>query len=72
MHKLRILNGTGDSLVEWDIDAADAIAEAERIFSDLRARNMSFVTTIDGVRTMITRFEPIYDEIVAIPRIVGG
>ena len=76
---MRRLDDTGDHTVTWEHTAnptqeqADAVREAERIFEETAAmRKYGFVAFHNGVKSMISTFDEMADEIIAIPRIVGG
>ena len=81
MSKLRILNSTGDSQVAWDpaaVAAGDpeaqaAVAEAERIFNEARARGGSAFSVSQGqAPTRLDRFDATAEQILLVPRVVGG
>lgn len=81
VHTLRVLSCQGDESIEWDADAAAAgdpeakaaVAEAERIFAEVRARGGAAYRV--GQRRAVKRihaFDPAHKQIVLIPPIVGG
>ena len=81
MGKLRVMASTGDKTVTWDRDrvevgdreALEAVREAERIFEEERARGATgFKVDSNRVAERIDCFDPEADEIVMVPRIVGG
>lgn len=73
MGRLRIMNGKGDTAVTWELDAEEAIKEAERIFKEHRARGASaFEIGSDKEATKVTEFNKNAEEIVIVPRVAGG
>src|SRR5579883_2007027 len=78
---LYVLSSRGDKRVNWaprEVEAGDptamaAIAEAEAIFARERARGSSAFKVVDGQPAQrIDSFDRTADEIVIIPRMVGG
>ncbi|HEU5344476.1 MAG TPA: hypothetical protein VFU60_09045 [Ktedonobacterales bacterium] len=81
MGVLRVLSHHGDDRFEWnqsavlvgDEEAQAAIKEAERIFAEQRARGSTAVRVTPGKSAeRIDAFDPTAQEIVMIPRVVGG
>lgn len=81
MGMLRVLSRRGDDKVAWDIeqvavgdlDAVAAVKEAERIFADERSRGATAFRVAPGEpTTRIERFDPTAEQIVMVPRVVGG
>ena len=81
MGVLRVLSHHGDDRFEWnqsavlvgDEEAQAAINEAERIFAEQRARGSTAVRVTPGKSAeRIDAFDPTAQEIVMIPRVVGG
>ena len=81
MNTLRVLSGQGDECVTWDVAAARkgdldeqaAIAEAQRIFDDVRARGgMAFEVRPDQLPIRMKRFDPAPNMIILVPPVVGG
>jgi len=81
MGLLRVLSSHGDDRYMWDhtaamtgdLDANEAVQEAERIFDQYRARGALAVrVSHEGVAERIDRFDPEAEQIVLIPRAVGG
>lgn len=81
MGVLRVLSHHGDDRYEWnqpavmvgDEEAQQAIKEAERIFAEQRARGSTAVRVTQGKPAeRIDAFDPAAQEIVMIPRVVGG
>ena len=73
VHKLSIMNRTGHSVVTWDTEAEAAIAEAERVFQEHRAKGYSaFKQEAGEMVGPIQDFDREADEILLVPNIVGG
>lgn len=81
MGMLRVMSRRGDERVEWDInkvesrdpEAVAAIREAERIFSEERARGATAFKVEPGKTVeRIDKFDRTAEQIVIVPRVVGG
>ncbi len=81
MAKLRILTAHGDTVLEWmiekvregDPEALAAVREAERIFREATDRGATaFEVKAGQPAVRVTRFDPKTEEVVIVPRIVGG
>lgn len=81
MGVLRVMSHHGDDRIVWDrsaaeqgdLDAQAAVREAERIFAEQRTRGATAVKVAPGrPAERIERFDPAAEEIVMIPRVVGG
>ena len=81
MGVLRVLSHHGDDRYTWEPNAVEtgdreaiaAIAEAERIFAEQRAKGATAVKVMPGrPAERVDRFDPEAQEIVMIPRVVGG
>lgn len=81
MGVLRVLSHHGDDRYQWnypavlvgDEEAQQAIREAERIFAEQRAQGSTAVRVSPGnPAERIDSFDPSAQEIVMIPRVVGG
>ena len=81
MGMLRVLSRRGDDRVAWDVkkaevgdlDAVAAVREAERIFSEERARGATAFKVEPGqAPTRIERFDQTAQQIILVPRVVGG
>lgn len=81
MGVLRVLSHHGDDRYTWeptavqtgDPEAVAAVQEAERIFAEQRARGATAVRVApDRPAERIDRFDPEAEQIVMIPRVVGG
>lgn len=81
MGMLRIMSRKGDERVAWDLnkveahdpEATAAIREAERIFSQERARGATAFKVESGKPVeRIETFDRTAEQIVMVPRVVGG
>ena len=78
---LRVISKDGDDRVQWneqdtqtvDAEAMAAIQEAERIFARERARGATAFRVAPGKPTeRIEQFDPQAEQIILVPRVVGG
>lgn len=81
MGMMRVLSRLGDERFVWDDhpaadgdhEASAAIREAERIFAAQRAKgSMAFKIEKGHVPTRLDQFDPLAEQIVIVPRVVGG
>lgn len=81
MGMLRVMSHRGDDRVEWDLtkvemidaEAVAAVREAERIFDEQRARGATaFKVTPGKPVERIESFDRTAEQIVIVPRVVGG
>ena len=77
MKKLRLMDSTGDSVVEFDPAQADAdvTREAKALFERLTKQGAAVFTVAGGGEVSdrkVTNFDELADENVIVPRIVGG
>ncbi len=81
MATFRVLNGSGDRRISWSIhsllrgqsEAQAAVREAERIFARERARGaVAFRVQPGRPAERLEVFDPLADETVMIPPMVGG
>ena len=81
MGMLRVISKRGDDRVQWneqdaqagDAEAIAAIREAERIFAQERARGATaFRVEIGKPAERIEQFDPQAEQIILVPRVVGG
>lgn len=81
MGMLRVMSRRGDDRLTWDeqkiqlgdSEAIAAIREAERIFAQERAKGATAFRVEDGKPTQrIDKFDPTAEQIVMVPRVVGG
>lgn len=80
MGMLRIMSRKGDERIVWDnkastndLEALAAIREAERIFNEERARGATAFKVDPGKPVeRIETFDRTAEQIVMVPRVVGG
>ena len=81
MGMLRVMSRRGDGRVTWDEqkvlagdpEASAAIREAERIFSQERAKGATAFRIVPGKPIeRIEQFDATAEQIVMVPRVVGG
>lgn len=81
MGTLRVMSKRGDDKVAWDVkkvevgdpEALAAIREAERIFAEERTRGATAYKIEAGkAPTRIDTFDQTAEQIVMVPRVVGG
>lgn len=81
MSMLRVMSRRGDDRVAWDVRQAEvgdpeaiaAIREAERIFAEERARGgTAFKVEKGQAPVRIDQFDQTAEQIVIVPRVVGG
>jgi len=81
MGTLRVLTPAGDKAVLWDQEQAEvgdpealkAVREAERIFQEQLARGATAFQVAPGVPAKrLDRFDPDAEQIVVVPRVMGG
>jgi hypothetical protein len=81
MGMLRVMSRRGDERVLWDqqkaasgdVEAAAAVREAERIFQAERSRGATAYRVEAGKQAeRIEQFDKTAEQIVMVPRVVGG
>ena len=81
MGMMRIISKRGDDRLHWnaqealagDAEAEAAVREAERIFARERARGATAFRVEAGKPVeRLERFDPLAEQIVVVPRVVGG
>lgn len=81
MGMLRVMSRRGDDRVTWDEqkvqtgdpEASAAVREAERIFSQERAKGATAFRIVPGKPIeRIEQFDATAEQIVMVPRVVGG
>lgn len=81
MGMLRVMSRRGDDRIAWDIKKAEvsdpvavaAVEEAERIFAQERARGATAFRVETGKPPVkIDQFDKTAEQIVMVPRVVGG
>ncbi len=81
MSMLRVMSRRGDDRITWDVrqveagdaEAVAAVREAERIFAEQRARGAT-AFRVDPGKTPVRmdEFDRTAEQIVLVPRVVGG
>ncbi|GLV57472.1 hypothetical protein KDH_43080 [Dictyobacter sp. S3.2.2.5] len=81
MGMLRVMSRRGDDRLTWDEqkiqtgdpEAVAAVKEAERIFEQEKAKGATAFRVIDGNPVQrIDKFDATAEQIVLVPRVVGG
>src|SRR5215469_12404108 len=81
MGVLRVLSSHGDDRYTWDqtaaltgdLEAEAAVREAERIFEQQRARGaLALRVTPAGAPQRLDQFDPQAEQVLLVPRVVGG
>jgi len=81
MGMLRVLSRNGDDRYVWsepavctgDAEAVAAVAEAERIFREERAKGSTALRVAPGLPAeRIDVFDPEAEQILMVPRVIGG
>jgi len=81
MSMLRVMSRRGDDKVAWDVvkaevgdpEAIAAVREAERIFAQERAHGATaFKVETGKAPTRIEQFDKTAEQILMVPRVVGG
>jgi len=81
MGMLRVMSRRGDDRIVWNLDkvgvndpeAVAAIREAERIFNEERARGATAFKVESGKAVgRLEKFDRTAEQIVIVPRVVGG
>ncbi len=81
MGMLRIISRRGDDTVAWDsarvamndAEAVAAVHEAERIFEEQRSKGATAFSVGNGrAPVRVEQFDPAAEQIILLPRMVGG
>jgi hypothetical protein len=73
MHRIIVANRRGHQVVEWDLDDAAAVVEAERILREARDRGCAVSKKVHGQHVIDTEpFDPEVEEYQIIAPIAGG
>jgi hypothetical protein len=77
MGKLRVLDASGDTVLDWEIEDNEAVREAEALFRRLvdDERRMAFARPAEGTAEdaeLIRSFDPTAEEILMVKPIQGG
>jgi hypothetical protein len=68
-----VMDATGDTRHDFDVDDETAVAEARKRFQQLTdAGFIAAKRTGNGTSELIRRFDPSVEETLFIPRLVGG
>lgn len=71
---MKILDNSGHRQVEWDMSNSKEIAAAQKTFDRLIKQGYAGFGSLKGsdARQAVTTFDPTMEEVVMVPRIVGG
>ncbi len=72
---LRVLDSTGDSRREFETDQPESLADAERVFAELKAKGHSIFNVVPGSNECarrITKPTEAVTEVISVPCIVAG
>ncbi|HLG70828.1 MAG TPA: hypothetical protein VK009_10430 [Chloroflexota bacterium] len=73
MGRIIIANRRGHQVVEWEVENAEAVKEAERILREARDRGCAISKKVDGQHVLDTEpFDPRVEEYQIIAPIAGG
>lgn len=73
MGMLAILDHTGDTQKQWDVNDAASVAEAGKVFDEFREKNyLAYKKVGEGSGEQIRAFDPTAEEIVMARPLVGG
>lgn len=71
--KLKVMNRTGHTTVEWSTDLLDTVEEANRRFNELLAQGYTAFVMEDGITGRQTAaFDETMETVILVPRMVGG
>jgi hypothetical protein len=71
--RIIVANRRGHQVVEWEVDDAQAVQEAERILREARERGCAISKKVDGQHVIDTApFDPSVEEYQIIAPIAGG
>ncbi len=71
---MNIMDETGHRQLNWDMSNAKEVAAAQKTFDRLIQRGHAAFGASNGadLKRAITAFDPTMEEVVMVPRIVGG
>jgi hypothetical protein len=73
MGRIIVANRRGHQVVEWEVEDAEAVKEAERILREARERGCAISKKVDGRHVIDTEpFDPRVEEYQIIAPIAGG
>lgn len=72
--EMRIMDASGHQCLQWHTGKPEEIAQAEALFERLILQGyVAFgSSTADEAKHVVTRFDPSMEDVVMVPRIVGG
>jgi len=73
MSRIIVANRRGHQVIEWDVEDAEAVVEAERILREARERGCAVSKKVDGQHVIDHEpFDPRVEEYQIIAPIAGG
>ncbi|HEU0168135.1 MAG TPA: hypothetical protein VFS62_10190 [Chloroflexota bacterium] len=73
MSRIIVANRRGHQVIEWDVEDAEAVVEAERILREARERGCAISKKVDGQHVIDhAPFDPRVEEYQIIAPIAGG
>ena len=69
---LKIMNGSGHTTVKWSTDLQETVDAANRTFNEMLAQGYTAFAVSDATGEQIAEFDVDAENIVLIPRMVGG
>lgn len=70
--KLKIMNGSGHTTVKWSTDLQETVDAANRTFNEMLAQGYTAFAMSGATGEQIAEFDVDVENIVLIPRMVGG
>jgi hypothetical protein len=72
-HVIAVMNSSGDKSIEWRLDDPGSVAEAEKLFQRIKAEGGAIFKAQPGGESggKLSSFDP-HEDMIAVPRIVGG
>ena len=72
--EMRIIDKSGDTKIIWDRNNADEVANAKKVFDDLKAKRfMAYKVDDHGDKSEVIReFDPNAEKLIMSPPLVGG
>jgi hypothetical protein len=72
--EMSIMDGSGHKELKWNIDNLDEVAAAKETFDNLLEKGYSGFASKQkmGPKHAIGKFDPTMEEVVMVPRVVGG
>lgn len=76
MGRMRILDGSGDTILDWDVASEDSVAEAASVFLSLQAEHRVAFARPRGAAAddaaLVKAFDPTVEEIIWVRPLAGG